>query len=178
MPCFEALQTTMRPAGGRQVRGSAARMRVSMVCTSAGLTGFACRRYSYSCHCGCPARLPRGLTATCPRGLTAACPSNDHADIQVRLLLSIDRRQSAEDALDTAQLAVRLKDEGVAGLDLSGNPSVGQVDTRGQRIAYMGRGLQGIPTQHRTPVSLWDPSCVVVLVPSYVLCSGTRGVPH
>ena len=136
MPCFEALQTTMRPAGGRQVRGSAARMRVSMVCTSAGLTGFACRRYSYCCHCGCPARLPRGLTATCPRGLTAACPSNDHADIQVRLLLSIDRRQSAEDALDTAQLAVRLKDEGVAGLDLSGNPSVGQVDTRGQRIAY------------------------------------------
>lgn len=175
MPCFEALQTTMRPAGGRQVRGSAARMRVSMVCTSAGLTGFACRRYSYCCHCGCPARLPRGLTATCPRGLTAACPSNDHADIQVRLLLSIDRRQSAEDALDTAQLAVRLKDEGVAGLDLSGNPSVGQVDTRGQRIAYM---RQGSPTQHRTPVSLWDPSCVVVLVHSYVLCSGTRGGPR
>ena len=48
-------------------------------------------------------------------------------DIQVRLLLSIDRRQSAEEALDTARLAVRLKDEGVAGLDLSGNPSIGQV---------------------------------------------------
>ena len=48
-------------------------------------------------------------------------------DIQVRLLLSIDRRQSAEEAMDTARLAVQLKDEGVAGLDLSGNPSVGQV---------------------------------------------------
>ncbi len=49
------------------------------------------------------------------------------SDIQVRLLLSIDRRQSAEEAMDTARLAVQLKDEGVAGLDLSGNPSVGQV---------------------------------------------------
>jgi len=49
------------------------------------------------------------------------------ADIQVRLLLSIDRRQSTEEALDTARLAVSLRDEGVAGLDLSGNPMVGQV---------------------------------------------------
>ncbi|PRW34001.1 adenosine deaminase [Chlorella sorokiniana] len=58
------------------------------------------------------------------------------ADIQVRLLLSIDRRQSAEDAMDTARLAVRLKDEGVAGLDLSGNPSVGQWDTWRPALDY------------------------------------------
>ncbi|KAL4425320.1 hypothetical protein ABPG75_009336 [Micractinium tetrahymenae] len=50
-------------------------------------------------------------------------------DIQLRLLLSIDRRQSAEEAMDTARLAVLLKEEGVCGLDLSGNPSVGQWET-------------------------------------------------
>jgi hypothetical protein len=49
------------------------------------------------------------------------------ADIQVRLLLSIDRRQSTDEALETARLAVQLRDKGVVGLDLSGNPSVGQV---------------------------------------------------
>lgn len=87
-------------------------------------------------------------------------PYPNKADIQVRLLLSIDRRQSTEEALDTARLAVRLKDEGVAGghcvgmgacaignwrrllkvpvglpagIDLSGNPSVGQVSSKGCR---------------------------------------------
>lgn len=45
--------------------------------------------------------------------------------ILVRLLLSIDRRQGTEDALDTVRLAASLKARGVVGVDLSGNPSVG-----------------------------------------------------
>ncbi|KAL4854539.1 Adenosine deaminase-like protein [Chlorella vulgaris] len=57
-----------------------------------------------------------------------AASSRAH-DIQVRLLLSIDRRQSTDEALETARLAVQLRDKGVVGLDLSGNPSVGQWET-------------------------------------------------
>jgi hypothetical protein len=66
----------------------------------------------------CPARW---LPSQC-RLHPPACP----ADIQVRLLLSIDRRQSAEEAKETARLAVALREEGVVGVDLSGNPSLGQ----------------------------------------------------
>ena len=43
----------------------------------------------------------------------------------VCLLLSIDRRQSTEEALDTVRLGISLKDRGVVGIDLSGNPMVG-----------------------------------------------------
>lgn len=50
---------------------------------------------------------------------TAAAPAPINA-IEVRLLLSIDRREDREAALDTARLAVELKGQGVVGLDLSG----------------------------------------------------------
>ncbi|GJP49175.1 hypothetical protein CLOM_g8418 [Closterium sp. NIES-68] len=46
--------------------------------------------------------------------------------IVVRLVLSIDRRESTQGALDTVRLAVQLRSQGVVGIDLSGNPSIGQ----------------------------------------------------
>lgn len=47
----------------------------------------------------------------------------------MRLLLSIDRRETAEQAWQTVRLAAKYKDRGVVGIDLSGNPTVGQLDT-------------------------------------------------
>ncbi|KAG8079478.1 hypothetical protein GUJ93_ZPchr0007g4897 [Zizania palustris] len=49
--------------------------------------------------------------------------------ICVRLLLSIDRRETTLAALDTVNLAMELKDQGVIGIDLSGNPVVGEWET-------------------------------------------------
>ncbi|KAK8461005.1 hypothetical protein SEVIR_2G432200v4 [Setaria viridis] len=49
--------------------------------------------------------------------------------IYVRLLLSIDRRETTSAALDTVNLALELKDQGVIGIDLSGNPVVGEWET-------------------------------------------------
>ncbi|KAF8679026.1 hypothetical protein HU200_045779 [Digitaria exilis] len=49
--------------------------------------------------------------------------------IYVRLLLSIDRRETTSAALDTVNLALEMKDQGVIGIDLSGNPVVGEWET-------------------------------------------------
>ncbi|KAB1221842.1 Adenosine deaminase-like protein [Morella rubra] len=46
--------------------------------------------------------------------------------IYVRLLLSIDRRESTAAAMETVKLALEMKDSGVVGIDLSGNPVVGE----------------------------------------------------
>ncbi|KQK13629.2 hypothetical protein BRADI_1g11465v3 [Brachypodium distachyon] len=48
--------------------------------------------------------------------------------IYVRLLLSIDRETTLA-ALDTVNLAMEMKDQGVVGIDLSGNPVVGEWET-------------------------------------------------
>ncbi|KAL2643694.1 hypothetical protein R1flu_011281 [Riccia fluitans] len=45
--------------------------------------------------------------------------------MQVRLLLSIDRRESTEEAMETVELAWELRCRGVVGIDLSGDPVIG-----------------------------------------------------
>lgn len=47
--------------------------------------------------------------------------------MSVGLILSIDRRETAEQALETAQLAISLMEEGVVGIDLSGNPTLNKL---------------------------------------------------
>lgn len=47
--------------------------------------------------------------------------------MSVGLILSIDRRETAEQALETAQLAISLVEEGVVGIDLSGNPTLNKL---------------------------------------------------
>ncbi|KAF3779991.1 Adenosine deaminase-like protein [Nymphaea thermarum] len=46
--------------------------------------------------------------------------------LYVRLLLSIDRCESAASAMETVQLAYKMRHLGVVGVDLSGNPLVGE----------------------------------------------------
>ncbi|XP_071706789.1 N6-mAMP deaminase [Rutidosis leptorrhynchoides] len=55
--------------------------------------------------------------------------SKTEKKIYVRLLLSIDRRESTESAMETVNLALEMKDMGVIGIDLSGNPTVGEWKT-------------------------------------------------
>ena len=47
--------------------------------------------------------------------------------MRTRLILSIDRRNSAQEAMDVVRLAVKYKDHGVVGVDLCGDPSKGDV---------------------------------------------------
>lgn len=67
------------------------------------------------------------------RGVDAAVcgpnGGNGTGPITIRLLLSIDRREGAEDALETVQLAASLRSRGVVGVDLSGNPTLGEWST-------------------------------------------------
>lgn len=49
--------------------------------------------------------------------------------IYVRLLLSIDRRETTDSAMETVKLALEMRNVGVVGIDLSGNPLVGEWST-------------------------------------------------
>lgn len=44
--------------------------------------------------------------------------------IIVKLILSIDRRNTLEEAMETVNLAIKYKNRGVVGVDLCGDPSV------------------------------------------------------
>lgn len=57
------------------------------------------------------------------------CSGRTEKKIYVRLLLSIDRRESTASAMETVNLALEMKDMGVIGIDLSGNPTVGEWKT-------------------------------------------------
>ncbi|KAK2973017.1 hypothetical protein RJ640_005560 [Escallonia rubra] len=46
--------------------------------------------------------------------------------IYVRLLLSIDRRETTTAAMETVELALEMRHLGVVGIDLSGNPTIGE----------------------------------------------------
>ncbi|MCJ1329712.1 hypothetical protein MMC10_006392 [Thelotrema lepadinum] len=47
--------------------------------------------------------------------------------MHTKLILSIDRRNSALEALQTVELAVKYRTQGIVGIDLCGNPSKGDV---------------------------------------------------
>ncbi|KAJ6807104.1 adenosine deaminase-like protein [Iris pallida] len=77
-----------------------------------------------------------------------AIPTNDihgakKKNIYVRLLLSIDRRETTAAAMETVDLALELKDLGVVGIDLSGNPVVGEWNTFLPALTYAKE--QGLP---------------------------------
>ncbi|XP_061347897.1 N6-mAMP deaminase-like [Gastrolobium bilobum] len=57
------------------------------------------------------------------------CNGNSRKRIFVRLLLSIDRRETTEAAMETVKLALEMRQFGVVGIDLSGNPNVGEWTT-------------------------------------------------
>ncbi|XP_010538724.1 PREDICTED: adenosine deaminase-like protein isoform X2 [Tarenaya hassleriana] len=65
------------------------------------------------------------------RSVSSRVPRNGRDEtprkkIYVRLLLSIDRRESTESAMETVKLALELRDAGIVGIDLSGNPCIGE----------------------------------------------------
>ncbi|KAK0579037.1 hypothetical protein LWI29_020017 [Acer saccharum] len=57
------------------------------------------------------------------------CNGTTRKKIYVRLLLSIDRRETTEAAMETVKLALEMREFGVLGIDLSGNPIVGEWST-------------------------------------------------
>ncbi|XP_050371032.1 N6-mAMP deaminase [Argentina anserina] len=57
------------------------------------------------------------------------CNGSTRKKIYVRLLLSIDRRGTTEAAMETVNLALEMRDLGVVGIDLSGNPIMGEWTT-------------------------------------------------
>ncbi|KAF6264632.1 adenosine/AMP deaminase family protein [Scenedesmus sp. NREL 46B-D3] len=68
----------------------------------------------------------RSYAAAVLAGLQQFRQAQPAADIAVKLLLSIDRRNDTAAAMDTVEVAVELMPAGVVGVDLSGNPCVGR----------------------------------------------------
>ena len=60
-----------------------------------------------------------------------ACQSR----LYTRLILTIDRRMSAAEADEVVDLAIRFRAKGIVGVDLAGNPLVGNVTTFRQALA-------------------------------------------
>ncbi|KAJ0983202.1 hypothetical protein J5N97_011457 [Dioscorea zingiberensis] len=74
-----------------------------------------------------PAANSENLIGSLPNDITHN--ETQRKKIFVRLLLSIDRRETTAAAMETVNLALEMKDMGVVGIDLSGNPEVGEWQT-------------------------------------------------
>ncbi|XP_073308051.1 N6-mAMP deaminase [Primulina huaijiensis] len=71
------------------------------------------------------------------------CNGIERKKIYVRLLLSIDRRETAKAAMETVELALEMKNLGVVGIDLSGNPGIGEWVTYLPALEFAKK--QGLP---------------------------------
>ncbi|KAL2339169.1 hypothetical protein Fmac_013615 [Flemingia macrophylla] len=69
---------------------------------------------------------PGNLSSPLFSGVNDKYNGNPRKRIFVRLLLSIDRRETTEAAMETVILALEMRHFGVVGIDLSGNPAVGE----------------------------------------------------
>jgi len=77
-------------------------------------------------------------TACLPCSFPLPAPSPPPADITVKLLLSIGREQTLAQAMETVELALELRDRGVVGIDLTGNPTAGEVRSKGSHCGGHG----------------------------------------
>lgn len=59
--------------------------------------------------------------------LSASSSSSSSNSLSTRLILSIDRRNSLEQAMQVIDLAIHYREKGIVGIDLCGNPMVGPV---------------------------------------------------
>lgn len=71
------------------------------------------------------------------------------------LILSIDRRNSAEEAMAVVELAIRYRDRGVVGVDLCGDPSKGDVSTFAAAFGKAGEEGLGV-TLHFAEIGASD----------------------
>ena len=83
------------------------------------------------------------------------------ADIHVRLLLSINRQRGVGEAMETVRLAAALRERGVVGVDLTGNPTQGEVG--------VGVGEGGAPRAKRERLdAAWLAGCVAGYVAAWL----------
>ncbi|EPS61020.1 hypothetical protein M569_13779, partial [Genlisea aurea] len=75
--------------------------------------------------------------------LDGSCNGSRGRKIYVGLLLSIDRRENTDAALETVELALEMRNSGVVGIDLSGNPQIGKWSTFLPALEYAKR--EGLP---------------------------------
>ena len=83
--------------------------------------------FSYRRRVYCAALLTWTLSSSQPADGSTGLQGSE-SGICVRLL-RIDRREGTQQALDTVELAAQHMHRGVVGIDLSGNPSIGALDT-------------------------------------------------